>query len=84
MGKQSKFKKYIKALDDKSTVQKLDKVLEITKQLLTSFNIPSSKENIEALLKYLVSVKRPENITDDEFESFLKKKMSYFIENNLK
>ena len=84
MGKQAKLKKYRKALKDESTVQKLDKALEIAEQQLTSFNVPSTTKNIEALLKYLASVKRTENITDDEFEALLEEKMSDFIENNLK
>ena len=83
MGRQAKLKKLRKILKNKSLVQELGENFELAQDNLISSGASPTPENLEATFKYLRSIERPDNMTEDEFEAFLEKEMSDFIENNL-
>ena len=84
MGKQAKLRKMRKVIKDESFMQELFESVEFMHERLTLSGVPPTGENGQALFKFVSSIDRPENLTEDEFNAFLDEKMTDFIENHLK
>jgi hypothetical protein len=87
MGKQAQLKKVRKALKEPSfasRVEELNAMLDELGKELKRFNIPPTRENVEALFKVIIATERTENMTEEEFEAVLEERALNFLKKKSK